>query len=157
MDYVSPMLSGGPNVMEPKYAGFWIRAAAALLDGIFLFVIGFLLGIIMFVLGFATVPAEGQPKTIDASDLVGLVIGIAYYTYFHSSKWQATPGKRIIGIHIMHRDGMHVTGLRAFARYWASALSAITLLIGYFMAGWTREKTALHDLICSTRVVYGKL
>jgi uncharacterized RDD family membrane protein YckC len=29
--------------------------------------------------------------------------------------------------------------------------------LGFFMIGWTQEKKGLHDMICGTRVVYGKL
>jgi uncharacterized RDD family membrane protein YckC len=38
-------------------------------------------------------------------------------------------------------------------RHFAKILSGIILYIGYLMAFWDDEKRALHDRICSTRVI----
>jgi len=46
-----------------------------------------------------------------------------------------------------------VTYLRAFARHFAEFLSGIILGIGYLMVAFDREKRALHDHICNTRVI----
>jgi uncharacterized RDD family membrane protein YckC len=43
--------------------------------------------------------------------------------------------------------------LRAFGRYFAKMLSWFTLAIGFIIAGFDVEKRALHDYICSTRVI----
>jgi uncharacterized RDD family membrane protein YckC len=36
-------------------------------------------------------------------------------------------------------------------------LSALPLGIGFFMIGWTDQKKGLHDIVCDTRVIHGKL
>jgi hypothetical protein len=72
------------------------------------------------------------------------------------SAWQATPGKRLCGIYITRADGRMINGWLAFGRISAATLSLIPLCIGFFMIGWTRQKTGLHDLVCRTRVVYGR-
>jgi uncharacterized RDD family membrane protein YckC len=35
-------------------------------------------------------------------------------------------------------------------------VSALLFYIGFMMAGWTNQKRALHDMICDTRVIYGR-
>ena len=57
------------------------------------------------------------------------------------------------GIKIVTADGGKVTYLRACARHFAEFLSAIILGIGYLMVAFDREKRALHDHICNTRVI----
>ncbi|EWY39210.1 transporter [Skermanella stibiiresistens SB22] len=146
-------MSGIVGAGEVRFAGFWIRVAAALVDG---FVLGLVTAFIAIVVVFALVAAgmdEGVVGTL--SQILTTVAGIAYYVGFHSSRAQATPGKRVLGIHVMTRDGGRLTPMRAFGRYCALILSAIPVGLGYVMAGLTREKTALHDLVCSTRVVHG--
>jgi len=56
-------------------------------------------------------------------------------------------------VRIVTAEGYKVSYLRAFARYFAKILSALTCLIGFIIAAFDDEKRALHDRICSTRVV----
>jgi uncharacterized RDD family membrane protein YckC len=65
----------------------------------------------------------------------------------------ATPGKMALGLKIVRPDGGPISAGRAVGRYFAEILSALTLMIGYMMAGWDSEKRALHDRIADTRVI----
>lgn len=123
------------------FAGFWIRVVAIIIDWFVL-----LLPNVMLVLMLGE----------DSGQFFGFILGLGYWTLMQGGKWQATLGKRLVGIHVMRTNGENITYLRAFGRYWAAVLSGLILFIGYIMAGLTREKTGLHDLICDTRVVYGK-
>jgi uncharacterized RDD family membrane protein YckC len=85
-----------------------------------------------------------------------IAIFALYHTLFTSSKFQATPGKMAMGCVVVTREGKRLTFWHAFGRYFACALSWLPfppICIGFYLAGWTREKTALHDMIASTRVV----
>ena len=137
-----------------KFAGFWIRAAAALVDSVALGIPSALVGIILYFLMSAFGMEEAAVEMV--GQIATTLIAIGYYVGFHSSKYQATLGKLVLGIHLMRRDGGAITPKLALWRYIALILSAIPLGLGFLMAGWTREKTALHDLVCSTRVVYGR-
>ena len=156
-NFVSGVLLGPTGT---PYAGFWIRLVAALIDLLILITANFLIGILFP----PAAPVAGQAAASNPiATIISMIIPITYYTALQGGKWQATVGKRVVGIHIVrtsgglaHQNGGRVTYLRALGRYFASILSALTLLIGYIMAGLTREKTALHDLIADTRVVYGK-
>jgi uncharacterized RDD family membrane protein YckC len=75
-------------------------------------------------------------------------------TYFLSRTDQATLGKKIAGIYVGNVDGSKLTWQRALYRALASILTACTLGIGFLFVLFTKEKTALHDVICKTRVFY---
>ena len=149
-----------------QYAGFWIRLLAYIIDVIvlelFSLAIGAVLGIVLALAGALT---KIQPVASGGSLphgyvalfwIVGFALTIGYNVYFNAGTWQATPGKRLLGLHIITLTGEPVSPWLAFGRWLAYILNGFTLYIGFMMIGWTREKTGLHDIICGTRVVYGK-
>lgn len=147
--YIVDQPVAGPT--GTPYAGFWIRVGAALIDAIILLIPNFIISNV-----FSTMMPNGAVATHPFASLLIIILYIGYYTWFQGGRWQATPGKRIVGIHVCRPDGHGITHLRAFGRYFAYILSGMLFMIGYIMTAFTREKTALHDLICDTRVVYGK-
>jgi uncharacterized RDD family membrane protein YckC len=84
--------------------------------------------------------------------LISLAINVAYEAYFLSTRG-ATPGKMALGLKVIRADGGPVSAGLAVGRYFASILSALTLCIGYIIAGFDSQKRSLHDHICSTRVI----
>jgi uncharacterized RDD family membrane protein YckC len=76
-----------------------------------------------------------------------------YFSLMESSAYQATLGKRLVGIMVTDLSGQRIGFGRATARFFAKYLSQLILYIGFFMAGFTQRKQALHDLIASTLVV----
>ncbi len=144
------------------YAGFWIRLVAYVIDAILVYIMALIGGLIVgFIIGVAASGAhgdEGFRMLVQlAGALVGLGVGLFYFIYFPSGSWQATPGKRIVGIHLIREDGGRVSGLLALGRYLSYLISSLIVGIGFFMIGWNKEKKGLHDIICGTRVIYGKL
>ncbi|HEY3855498.1 MAG TPA: RDD family protein [Verrucomicrobiae bacterium] len=133
-----------------NYAGFGIRGGSRILDVILLYVImlpaNFLLGRFLRPQGTFAVLMVTYPVSIS--------IGAAYYTFF-VGKFGATPGKMANKLLVVNPDGSKVGYGKALGRYfsadWISGL--FTLCIGYLMAIWDDEKRALHDRICSTRVI----
>lgn len=142
-----------------RYAGFWVRVGAALLD--FLIVIPVLA--LVFLAFYLAVPdflsaffpgraAQGNGALLPFR-LITMAIGISYETFF-VGKWGATPGKMICKLRVVRPDGDRVSYLRAFARYFGRLLSAIPLDLGYLIVAFDSEKRGLHDYICSTRVIH---
>lgn len=136
-----------------QYGGFWVRVGAYLIDLIILMIVTVPLA---FLLGDNPFDTSPDAPVYGASDIVGLVIGIAYFVGFESSSMQATPGKSALGLVVTDVDGRRISALRALGRYFAKILSSLILLIGYIMIAFTDRKQGLHDLICSTLVVHGK-
>ena len=157
-----PAPAGGPV----RYAGFWIRALAYLIDylivNVIVIVVSGLVGLIIGLIIGGLAAQRGEQASLPDSvsligGVVGLVIVLTYYIKFNSSGWQATPGKRMLGIHLIKADGQPIGAWLACGRYFAYIVSALPLCIGFMMAGWNEEKKTLHDTICGTRVIYGKL
>lgn len=150
--FVQRLREGAPMVGEMRYAGFWIRFAAYFLDSIILGIVNMMLG---FIIGIAAA-GGGDPDAMLGLQIVLNVISIglavAYFTFFNG-RFGATPGKMACGLRVVTAEGQPITYLRAFARYWALVLSAFTLMIGFIIAAFDDQKRALHDHICSTRVI----
>jgi uncharacterized RDD family membrane protein YckC len=124
---------------EVRYAGFWIRVAASLVDSLILIMASYML---QRMIGAGALAA-----------LADLVVGWLYYTYFESSSFQGTIGKVLFGLAVTN-DRLERIGFgRANGRYFAKILSTIPLGIGFLMVGWTRRKQGLHDLVASTFVI----
>jgi type II secretory pathway pseudopilin PulG len=64
----------------------------------------------------------------------------------------ATPGKRLCGLYVTDTGGHRLSFGRALWRNVAALLSYATLYIGFFMAGFTGRKQALHDMLAGTIV-----
>ncbi len=158
--YVQRMREGvqpvGASLAGVKYGGFWIRGLALFIDGLIagcvtvpiFMVIGFSLG------GFRSFDPENPPALapLALGYVVTLGIFFAYNVWFVSQKG-GTPGKLALGLRVVTVDGRNLTVARAIARYFALMLSGFTFYIGFIIAGFDPEKRALHDHICSTRVI----
>jgi uncharacterized RDD family membrane protein YckC len=67
----------------------------------------------------------------------------------------ATPGKRILGIHVVdYKTGMEISNAQAVVRYVGYIASSIILMMGFLMVAFRRDKRALHDLMAGTAVIY---
>ena len=152
------------DMADVRYAGFWIRVSANALDTV-IFAAAYAAVFVLIELAFPGEIHRAMNTGIASPDGVVLFsrldmfswsMGVLVYALFLSSGWQGTPGKRIHGIRVVTTDGEAVTFWRAFGRYFANIASLLPLAVGYMMAGWTREKTALHDVICTTRVIHGR-
>jgi len=163
----------GPAGMH--YAGFWIRFAAKLLDGLILgaiIIVPALILIAIFAVGAARhsstlhLGADVAPHASDdAVGFLGNIIGILiqfvaaifqiFYSAFFLGKYGATPGKMVCGLIVVDANGNRIGYGRAFGRAFAELLSGMICDIGYIIAGFDNpQKRALHDHICNTRVVY---
>ena len=91
-----------------------------------------------------------------AVGLLQLIAFVGVWLYFalmESSAWQATLGKKVLGLYVTDLEGRRLGFGRATGRYFAKAISNFTLLIGYVIAGFTKKKQALHDIIAGCLVL----
>src|SRR5512134_1850187 len=126
-----------------NYGGFWIRFLAYLVDSLIV-TVGFV-GL-MLLLGAMGLELAG-------AEIIFLVLGILYWALMHSSKQQATIGKALCGLKVGGPNGERISVGRSLAREAAKIISSLTLLIGFIIAAFTRNKQALHDFVASTSVV----
>lgn len=145
----------GVNITQMDYAGFWIRLGAWIIDYIIIGVVNLLISIPFIFLQMSAISSNDPAGSILyslLSSLLNLTITISYGTIF-IGKWGATLGKMACGLKVVSPEGDKITYLRAFARVFARAVSWLTLSIGFIIAAFDEEKQALHDRICSTRVI----
>jgi len=140
------------TAMQRRFAGFWIRLAAILIDTIVLLIP------LKILRGLLIEERTGDLATDLGVNLASLALTLcvhgAYRSAFHASGWQATIGKRALGIQVTDLQGRRITLDHAAGRYLAEFVSGWTLGIGYVMAGLSSRKQALHDKIAGTLVLY---
>ena len=132
---------------EVKYAGFWIRFAAYLLDAVFIYIAFFVLGLIFGVSAFASGDDETAAGLLVVLYFV-IILGVLFYkAIMEASPKQGTLGKMIVGIKVTDVNGNRISFGRSIGRYFSMILSGLILYVGFMMAGWTAKKQALHDMI----------
>ncbi|MBL7804490.1 MAG: RDD family protein [Saprospiraceae bacterium] len=155
-----------PDQAPPlRYAGFWERFVAMLIDSIILGIASNILTTIFFQTNSFTQPEldpfdeEGALAslmefymTLLPGMILSMVINWLYFAYMESSENQATLGKMALGLKVTDLNGGRITFARATGRHFAKYLSSLTLLIGYIMAAFTERRQALHDIVASTLV-----
>ena len=143
-----------------RYAGFWIRVAARIIDLILL-----LAGFNLFVLGdrmgskaelWAPAGDGFLRDGIGAANLVRAVFYLFfpafYYIYLHGA-WGQTFGKMALGIRVLNDDGSPLGYRKSFFRWLGYLLCDLTLDLGYLWAAFDPRKQGLHDKVCGTIVV----
>ncbi len=127
------------------YAGFWIRVAAYLIDGVLLWIVNVIISFIY--LGSYSVYNSDMLLTVTS-----IVLGVLYFTLMESSERQATLGKMAVSIRVGDQHGNRISFANALGRYLAKIISGIILGIGFMMVGWDDRKQGLHDKIADTFV-----
>ena len=127
----------GTVTVTTARAGFWRRFAAAFIDGILLGIVSWILSQILGTTG----------------SVLTLLVGIAYYTYFHGKTGQ-TPGDAALSIRVVDKDGGGSIGYsRAFVRWLVSLVSGFVLLLGYLWMLRDAENQTWHDKAANAVVV----
>ena len=112
--------------------------------------------------GLAADPALRALLTGLATDLAALVfqalalvvaIAAAWFIATEASTWQASPGKRLLGLKVTDLEGGRPGPGRVMARFAAGAPSWLLLHVGHAAAALRPEHRALHDRIAGTRVL----
>lgn len=131
-----------PASTTPVYAGFSRRVAAYLLDYLVLLIPILLLSLVPLP---ALVP------------LLQIGVWLTYKVVLEAGQRQATFGKRAMGIKVTDLQGRRISIGRAFGRSCGSILSGLLLCLGFVMAGFTKRRQALHDMLASTLVVNARM
>jgi uncharacterized RDD family membrane protein YckC len=131
-----------------RYAGFWVRALAILIDTFIIMVpVNYLLALYF---GFDAFRGEEPNQTATAIQFA--IVSVAF-SLFWSTTGQ-TPGKKATQTRLVDSVTFETVSFpRAFFRFVLYFLSFITL-IGFFIPVFRKDKKALHDLIARTCVIY---
>lgn len=129
------------------FAGSWIRFCAVFWD-----FQSTILGLVVIIVSFWGF----DPSHSNVHSAIVLFIFITLYVVYDAwmiSRYGATTGKRALGLMVVQPDGSPITYRHAFLRCWIKILGGMLLGLGIIMAVFDREKRALHDRICGTRVI----
>ena len=142
------------------YAGFWVRFAAYLIDSGIAFLLLLVVRLVMSgVLSalYGTALGGNILFHYTLKDIV-LYLGQVLYFILCTRYTGTTPGKRVMNLRVIsveesgELDLLTVVYRETVGRF----LSSIFVCIGYLIIGVDREKRGFHDMLCDTRVVYGK-
>jgi uncharacterized RDD family membrane protein YckC len=150
---------------RPRFAGFWARFGAVLLDGLILSPFG-IVGRIVLATGakkveicsfdstrLCRVPTGGTWALWALITIAGLATSILYYGLMEGRTGQ-TVGKRALAVRVLDaRTGTPIGVGRAIGRHFAKILSAIPCGLGYFWMLWDPQKQTWHDKIVGSYVV----
>jgi len=132
------------EAVKPVYAGWWIRTAAYLLDGL-------LLGA-----AYGLLAAIGSYGSDGVTTLEWVVIPFAYFAGMHAFHDGATVGKAVVGVAVRREDGSGVNAGRAAVRAittWVLWITMIGGIVDACVLGTDRRKQAVHDKTAGTVVV----
>jgi len=158
-------VAGAPSV---EYGGFWLRFLAFLIDGAVIGLGVFVVAIpLIFLTGLGTYLSQIHPDEEVGDAGFMLIIGVIflfatvslavtwlYHAWMESSEWQATLGKKALGLVVTDMEGRRVSFGRATGRHFGKIVTnMIPAFIGYIMAGFTERKQALHDMIAGCLIL----
>ena len=85
-------------------------------------------------------------------------MGSFYLALFESSPWQASFGKRLLGIYVTDDEGRRISVGRGFGRWFAKVFLNYFWLwpISMITIAATARKKALHDFVAKTLIVRGR-
>jgi len=121
-----------------QYASFGKRFLAMIIDGLVVSVIG---SFFIAIWGYWT--------------YLGLswLIGALYFILSEGGNWNATLGKKALGIMVVDENGNGISYGTATLRYIGKIISSFILFIGYIMAAFSDTSQALHDKLANTYVI----
>jgi uncharacterized RDD family membrane protein YckC len=155
------------------YAGFWLRVVAAIIDGLVLAVPMVPIYLITFASLIPQFMNHGDefgrnPFALVSAMLprlmfirfVTILLMWLYWSLLESSSWQATLGKKALGLSVVDLQGRRISFGRATGRFFAGRgaplfpyLGALYFFISSICAGFTEKKQALSDMIAGCLVI----
>ncbi len=149
---VAQALPDGATVQ--RYAGFWLRVVASLLDSVVVVILQLVCGMVLGASGALLGGlGKGDGSMAILIWLFTTVLGLAYYVIFTGSCGQ-TLGKMALRIKVIRKDGSDLGyGGAALRETVGKFISGIILGIGYLMVAFDERKQGLHDKIAGSYVI----
>jgi len=163
-----PVWDARPPDTTVRYAGFWIRTVAALVDGIALSIVWWII--------LTFLPSEPTPALPEDADFEAMIAYLnslasarelviyalviwAYFAFQESSSAQASLGKRMLGIRVSTETGARLSLAAASLRSWPiylptiaslggtglSTVASLVALVACIAVAFSVRKQGLHD------------
>ena len=135
---------------ELKYAGFWIRLWASIIDSILVLLI--ISPIFLVIVGTEFLESEQYtqgPVDFFISWVFPAIVVLAFWIYK-----SATPGKMVVSAKIVDaKTGEKPTVGQLVGRYLGYFVSGLPLGLGFFWVAFDRRKQGWHDKLAGTVVI----
>ncbi len=138
-----------------EYAGFKLRFLASIID---FFVIGLVVFLFSEVIGFSFLsekPSLNQSEGFFYCILFGFLFWATYSVILPISGWQATLGKKWLGLRVVDVRGRRIGIKRAIVRFMLILTGLLTLGLGFLPILFSKTHQAMHDFATGTVVVRG--
>jgi len=148
-----------------KFAGFWRRFVAYMIDGFILSIVLTILGVIAIVAyvtgamsgnGGSLIARMTNPEQLSILTLwiwaFSMILNILYFTYFYGTSGRS-PGKILMGLQVVTTDGKPLTFGIAFLRSVGYLVSSFVFCLGFIWIGIDKKKQGWHDKIARTVVI----
>ncbi|MGG5819832.1 RDD family protein [Falsiroseomonas sp. HW251] len=138
-------MSFGGQQDAVRYAGFWPRLLAQILDLLWLLPLSALLSVIGALVNGGEISDLGELML----NLIGALIVLLFW-----AERQGTPGKLVLGLKIVDAEtGGTPTIGRLVLRYVGYLVSALPLGLGYLWIIWDARRQGWHDKMAGTVVI----
>jgi uncharacterized RDD family membrane protein YckC len=134
--------SGYPDA--PRYAGFWIRLAANVMDALLVSAIN-----MAAVMLTSTTPVTARSPDLQLGPAIAPLLVIGCWI-----AWAATPGKMIFGLRIIDsRTAGRPSVWQCIGRYVMALVSVACAGLGYVWIALDARNQAWHDKVVGTVVI----
>lgn len=139
---------------EPRYAGFWMRLWAYIIDTIVIFSIsGFFTSPLSLIDGFSNLSIFGFWS------MAAVISGLVYYSYFliMTKLLGQTLGKMIFNLKVIPKNNDNLSWLDLFFREVIGRFIYNTIFIMklvYLVVAFTPRKQGIHDMIGNSYVIH---
>jgi len=138
-----------------RYAGFWIRVLAALIDSVLIVIVTY--PILIAIYGWAYVDGGHSGFVAGPADFVLTWIAPAAASIVFWVYRQATPGKMAVSARIVDaRTGGALTLGQSLSRYAGYFVALLPLGLGILWVAFDARKQGWHDKLAKTVVVRGR-
>ncbi len=135
------------------YAGFFVRAAAFLIDNA---LVGMAVLFVRFIAFFIGLFGGGFPNILFSFDIVDILcyLIVTFYFVIFTGLTGSTLGKKAMRIEVIKADDSRLSFLDALYRETIGRYLNSILFVGYIVAACNREKRSFSDMLSNTCVVY---
>ncbi len=138
---------------ELEYASFGARLLAMIIDMVILNIASSMIQAPFLMMMLGNLNATTMVVGFAAPLLLFGGLAMFYTVWLESSAWQATLGKKILGLCVVDLDGRRITFWKSASRNFNKSISTLILGIGYLMPLWTAKRQALHDRMSRCLVI----
>jgi uncharacterized RDD family membrane protein YckC len=141
---------GSNPLNKVKFAGFWMRFWAYLLD---LIVIGSIDRLLIKPI-FRLLDVPLLETNLFAP--ISIATAITFYAYFvlMTKFFGQTLGKMVFGLKVIGLGEEHLSWKTILFREWIGRFISSTIVIGYIITAFLPKKQGLHDLFSDTSVIH---